>query len=274
MKDDLGNRLKTYEGQESDRRFMPLLPIMARLDGRAFHSFCRGLEKPFDKYFRGMMSEVTQFLVKETNALVGYTQSDEISLVWYSDDYYSQMFFDGRVAKMTSILAGLAAVKFNRLLPDYLPFKAHLMPVFDCRVWQVPNQTEAANVFIWREMDATRNSVTLAAQTHFSHKELMGKNSGAMQEMLFSQHNVNWNDYAAEFKRGLWIRKTRVTRPFTATEIEKLPAKHKARTNPELQVERWKIGKLDMPPFRKVTNREAVIFDGAEPLTAGDESND
>ena len=268
MKDDFGQRMKQYEGLESDRRFMPLLPIMARLDGKSFHSFCRGLEKPFDKYFREIMTEVTKYLVKATGALVGYTQSDEISLVWYSDKYESQVFFDGRIAKMTSVLAAMASSKFNRLLPDYLPFKAHLMPLFDCRVWQVPNQTEAANVFLWREMDAVRNSVALAAQSQFSHKELFGKSCEVMKDMLLTR-GIDWGKYPDEFKRGVWIRKTRVTRPFTTTEINKLPPKHQARTNPDLQVERWEIQTLEMPLFQAVMNRGAVIFDGAKPKVGG-----
>ena len=103
--DDFGDRMKLYEGAESSRRLMPLLPIMARLDGRSFHSFCRGLNRPFDERFKSLMVSVTKFLVEETNAVVGYRQSDESSLCWYSDNIKSQVFFDGRIQKMCSILA-------------------------------------------------------------------------------------------------------------------------------------------------------------------------
>lgn len=272
MKDAMGDRLKQYEGAESDRRLMPRLPILARLDGRAFHSFCRGLKKPFDEAFHLLMVAVTTHLVDETVALVGYTQSDEISLVWYSDDPKSQVFFDGRVQKMTSILAAMASVEINRLLSDYLPAKAHLRPVMDCRVWQVPTLDEVANTFLWRENDASRNSINAAGQAHFSHSELQGKNTKQVQEMLFQEWGVNWNDYPAWAKRGTWVRRVRVTRPFTSEEIEKLPLKHAARTNPDLQVERWQIQRLDMPRFGSLTNRAEVLFTGSTPIAQGSKS--
>lgn len=266
MKDTaFSDRMKMYEGKESDRRFIPLLPIMARLDGRSFHSFCRGLERPFDRRYRDLMVAVTAFLVDETGALMGYTQSDEISLLWFSPDPKSQVFFDGRVMKMTSVLAAMASVEFNRRLPEFLPAKTHLKPVFDCRVWQVPNRAEAANVFLWRELDATRNSVSSAAQAHFSHKSLMGLDSAQMQERLFKEKGVNWNDYPPEFKRGVWVQRRRVERVFTTDEIDRLPPKHAARTNPDLKVERWEIQTIPMPPVRRTANREEVIFEGAEP---------
>lgn len=271
---DLGDRMKFYEGMEADRRFIPMLPTLARLDGRAFHSFCRGLEQPYDPRFRNLMVEVTQFLVEKTGACVGYTQSDEISLVWLASEFKEQIFFDGRIMKMTSTLAALATAKFNSLIPKYLPEKEHLMPMFDCRVWQVPNQIEAANTFLWRELDATKNSVSSAARTYFSHGSLIGLNSSQLQERLWNEKGINWNDYPAEFKRGVWIQRRVITKPFTAEEFDKLPPKHKARSNPDLVIERKKIQKLDMPPFRRVANREAVIFDGADPIPIAEEKGE
>ena len=273
-KSDIGDRMKLYEGMESDRRFIPLLPTLARLDGRAFHSFCRGLQRPFDQRFRDLMVEVTQFLVEKTGACIGYTQSDEISLVWLASEFKEQIFFDGRIMKMTSTLAALAATKFNSLIPKYLPEKKHLMPVFDCRVWQVPNQTEAANTFLWRELDATKNSVASAAHAYFSHSSLIGLNSSQLQERLWAEKGINWNDYPAGFKRGVWIQRRVITKPFTAEEIDSLPPKHKARSNLNLMIERKKIQMLDMPPFRRVANREAVIFEGADPIPMAEVSAD
>jgi len=257
----LGDRMKNYE---STSRFMPLLPIIARLDGKAFHSFCRGLAKPYDERLNRLMVAVTKFLVEETSARMGYTQSDEITLVWYSDNFESQVFFDGRIAKMLSILSAMTTMEFNRLLPTFIPEKAKLRPLFDCRVFQVPTLEEAANCFLWRERDATKNSISAAGQANFSHKQLLGKHGGMIQEMLF-QKGINWNDYPAFFKRGSFVQKRKVSRPFTTEEIAKLPAKHAARSNPELVVERSEIRILDMPPFSKVTNRAKVIFEGADP---------
>jgi len=260
-----GDRMKLYEGLEADRRLLPLAPVMARLDGRAFHTFTQGLDRPYDRRMVDIMRGTTQFLVAETQALIGYTQSDEISLVWYSPDIKSQIFFDGRISKMTSILAAICSVEFNRLLPGFLPENRGDSPVFDCRVWTVPTKMEAANTLLWREQDATRNSVSAAAQSMFSHKELQGKNTNFMQEMLFAA-GINWNDYPAFFKRGTWTQKRRVIRPFTTEEIEKLPAKHEARKNPGLTVERWNIQEINMPQFSRVANRVEVVFDGVDPV--------
>ncbi len=266
MNDDFGDRMKRYEGRESDRTFMPFLPTLARLDGRSFHTFCRGLEKPYDENFHSLMVEVTRFLMQEAVPLAGYTQSDEISLVWTSTAE-SQAFFNGRAQKMTSILAALASVEFNRLLPQYLPKKAHLRPVFDCRVWQVPTREEAANTFLWRENDASRNSVLAAGQAVFSHKELQGLGTKKVQEKLFQERNINWNDYPAWAKRGSWFRRRWQSRPFTTEDLEKLPPKHHARTNPHLFVGGTTVVREDMPRFGSVNNRAAVIFDAADPET-------
>jgi len=261
----IGDRMKFYERQAAGQRLMPLVPVLARLDGRAFHTFCKGLVKPYDENFHKLMVETSKFLVEETNALVAYTQSDEITLLWYSEDFKQQVFFDGRVQKMVSVLAGLATAQFNRLLPEYLSQKASMLPVFDCRVWTVPNKAEAANVFLWREQDATRNSVQLAGQAVYEHEELHERNQSDIQEMLHTK-GINWNDYPDWAKRGSWIRREKVTRPFTTEDIESLPEKHQARTNPDLQVERWETVVMYMPPFSKVINKEWVLFKRAVPL--------
>jgi len=263
--DNLGDRMKTYENVEAGRRFLPLLPICARIDGKCFSKFTKGLERPYDKRLTDLMCQTTAYLVEETQANIGYTQSDEISLVWYSHEYKSQIFFDGRIQKMTSVLAAMATAYFNKYLAQYLPEKAEQLPVFDCRVWQVPTLEEAANSLLWRELDATKNSISLAARHYYAHQELHGKTSDEMQEMLW-QKGVNWNEYPAFFKRGTFIQKYTVSRQFTAEEIDKLPEKHEARKNPDLQVERTEIRYVEMPPFSKVANRVDFIFYGAQPV--------
>lgn len=270
-KSSIGDRMKLYEGLEADRILMPLAPTLARLDGRAFHTFTRGLKRPFDDRMHRMMVETTRYLVEETGALVGYTQSDEISLAWKSDDIKSQILFDGRTMKMVSVLASMATARFNQILPDYIAEKTGRLPVFDCRVWNVPNEVEAANYFLWRDMDATRNSIQMAGQAVFSHRSLQGLNVDAIKDKLLVEKGINWNDYHPSFKRGTWIRKQRVVRPYTGKELEQLPAKHNARQNPNLMVERWNISELEMPPFRRVSNRVEVVFEGADPIERSDE---
>ncbi len=254
-----------YEGAEAGRRFMPLLPIVARIDGRSFSSFTRGMVRPYDRTMSDMMVETTKYLVHETNANVGYTQSDEISLAWHSTDYRSQVWFDGRIMKMTSQLAAQATLIFNRLVASKYPEYYDRMPTFDARVWQVPNRTEAANVFVWREWDATKNSITMAASHYYSHAELQGKNGAEKQEMLFKK-GVNWNDYPDFFKRGTYVQRRSTKRAFSVEELARLPEKHAARTNPSLLVERNDIAVLSLPIITTVSNREDVFFSGADPI--------
>ena len=267
MVDSLGDRMKMYEGMETERRFLPLLPICARMDGKGFSRFTRGLAQPFDPRLTELMRETTRYLVQETQACMGYTQSDEITLVWYSAESKSQIFFDRRIQKMTSVLASMTTSYFSSRLDESLPEKAGQCVFFDARVWQLPNKEEAANVFLWREFDATKNSVSMAARTLYSHAQLQKKTSSEMQEMLW-QKGVNWNDYPAAFKRGTYFQRRTVTRAFTSEERQKLPPKHAAHRNPDLMIERTEVRPLEMPPFSKVNNRVEVIFSGATPQLA------
>lgn len=263
--DSYGDRMKGYEMAEAGRHLMPLLPVMVRLDGRAFHSFCVGLTRPFDERLTKIMQETTRYLVKECNARIGYTQSDEISLVLHQDSFDSELYFAGRTQKIISTLAAEATLKFHKLVREHLPEKEDKTAVFDCRAWNVPNKTEAANTILWREQDATKNSISMAARHFYSHKALFNKNGSEMQEMLF-QKNVNWNDYPVSFKRGTYVQRKVNVRKFTTEELDKLPPMHSARTNPELTFERTDFQILNMPVFLHVSNREEVIFDGAKPV--------
>jgi len=263
--DSLGTRMKFYESMAMPKRLMPLLPVMIRLDGVAFHTFTKGLNRPYDLRLSKMMIETTKFLVKETNARIGYTQSDEISLLLYSNRHESQIYFDGKAAKIMSILAARTSLFFNSLLEDMIPEKANKVPVFDCRVWNVPNQTEVMNSFLWREQDATRNSISMAAQSMYSHTALHGKSSSEKQEMIF-QKGMNWNDYPTFFKRGSYVQRRQVERSFTLEELEKLPAKHAARTVPNLKIVRSDVFHLDLPPLSKIENYIDVLFNGTNPI--------
>lgn len=271
MSDDLGDRMKMYERAEAGRRLMPLLPVLARIDGRAFHSFTRGMNRPFDAAFSGAMLDTTIALVRETGACMGYTQSDEITLAWHSESIKSQIWFDGRVAKMTSQLAAQASVIFYRLTAERMPQYADRVPTFDARVWNVPNRTEGANTFLWREWDATKNSLSMAASAIHSAKELHGVNGSQKHDLLMTA-GINWNDFPAIFKRGAYVQRRTERVPFSAEELDRLPAKHEARKNPTLLVERSTVRALDMPPLGTVANRAEVIFEGAAPQVALEES--
>lgn len=263
--DKLGNMMKFYESQTCVERLLPLIPIVARLDGKGFSKFTKGLKRPYDERLSNLMIETTKYLVKETNANCGYTQSDEITLVWYSGDLESKVYFDGRVMKMISDLSAMASVFFNSKLSEYLPEKVGKLPRFDCRVFSVPTLDEAVNAFYWREKDATKNSISMAAQSFYSHKELMNKNSGQKQEMLF-QKGVNWNEYPSFFKKGTYVQRKRVFSKFSEEELSKLPPKHNARKDPNFVIERWVIDKVELSPLSKIKNKVDVIIYGQDPI--------
>ncbi len=266
-KDALGDRMKWYEERATNQTFMPMVPVIARLDGRSFHNFTKGLKRPYDEGMANLMVETTKFLVNETNARCGYTQSDEISLVWLAEEWGSEIFFAGKLQKMNSILSSMTSVFFNKNLATYLPEKANQSPLFDCRIFQVPSDVEAVNCLIWREKDATRNSVSMAAQANFSHRECQNKNRYQLQEMLFSK-GINWNDYPTFFKRGTYVRRKMISRQVTATELSELPAEHYLHKYKDLSVKRPVIVAEDFPPLTQIANRTEVILYKAEPILA------
>jgi tRNA(His) 5'-end guanylyltransferase len=261
--DGLGDRCKGFELSEASRRAMRGLPLLARLDGRAFHTFTRDLKRPYEHGMSVSMIETTRYLVQEMHALVGYTQSDEITLVWYQTSQSDSDFaFDGRFQKIASVLAGMASAKFCQLVAKHLPSKAHETPHFDCRVWQVPTLQDAADVFVWREDDATKNSITMAACAYYSDTELDGKPSAVKQEMLW-QKGVNWNDYPAFFKRGSYLQRRTYDKTLTDEERARIPEAH--RPPADATFKRTSVVELEMPPVRKIANLIEVLFERAEP---------
>jgi len=263
-KTPLGDRMKRYEKREAGRRLMPLVPACVRIDGKRFSRWTNGLARPYDERLSRAMIETTKRLVDETGAVIGYTQSDEISLVLFTSDPKQQLFLDGRLQKLASILASMTTAFFNAEVAQRIPERRDRPAIFDARVWSVPNRDEAANTLLWRERDATKNSLSMAAREHYSHGELMNRDGAQLHDLLHAV-GVNWNDYPAFFKRGTFVQRQRVGRPFSADEIAALPPKHAARSNPDLIVERTVLRELVMPPFGRVKNRTQVIFDAAAP---------
>ncbi len=235
-KDDFGNRMKMYE--KSSCTVLDLTkPVIARIDGKCFSSFTKGLARPYDERLTKLMQETTEYLVTTNNAFWAFTQSDEISLVLWLDDGERKANFAGRVQKYTSILAAQATVLFNSRLAEYIPEKSDRLPVFDCRIFNVPDEMEAMNALFWREKDAVKNSISMLARTKFSHKELKNQ-SGKMMIKMLSDEGVSWKDQPSFFTHGTHFHRTKILIPFTIEEIENLPERHEARTNPNLLVER------------------------------------
>ena len=211
------------------------------------------------------MVDTTKFLVKETNAIIGYTQSDEITLILYSGNMDSAIYNDGKKQKILSKLTGKTVSYFNErrkeLLPDH-----NKVANFDCRIFQVPNLHWATNSLLWRENDASKNSISMLAQSEFPHKELLGLNGNQMQDKLMTEKGINWNDLDVKFKRGTYVKRSVVTKAFTADELDTLPPGHNARRNPQLLIERSVIEVQDYPVFQKIKNKVGVVFNNEQPI--------
>jgi Uncharacterized conserved protein len=204
-KDSLGDRMKRYEAV-SQTKLMNRTPVIMRLDGKAFHTFTRGLEKPFDDRLNRAMSFTMQTLCEEIQgAQMGYTQSDEISILlqdWAT--FTTDGWYDYKTQKMVSVAASIATAVFNTA---YQHPKNTKLALFDARVFNVPFE-EVTNAFIWRQQDATRNSINSLAQAHFSHKELQGLNVSQVQDKLMLERGINWNDIETRYKRGTCVNRT------------------------------------------------------------------
>ena len=215
-RDDFGDRMKTYE-RLSESQLIPNLPIVVRLDGKSFSKYTSRLERPYDLKLIELMQNTCKHLMKIShNIKVAYQQSDEITLI-ISNDYDNPVEYSGRVQKLCSILAAECSVYFAThayILENAL----HDHPVFDCRIFNVPDWVEASNAVLWREQDATKNSIQLAGQSNFSHKEMQGLKNNQVQEKLLLEKNINWNDYPASFKRGSYIKREKYSDPNLNTE--------------------------------------------------------
>lgn len=212
---DLGERMKKYEFVTRNYLICKT-PVIVRIDGKAFHTFTKGLEKPYDIDFMRLMQNTTLELCKEvTGCKLGYTQSDEISLLltdW--DNNETQAWFQNNLSKIISITSSIATLKFNSLIEEkleYLNFNykfsgKRFKALFDSRAFNLPKE-EVCNYFIWRQQDATRNAIQSAGQFEFSQKELLNKSCNQIQEMLWNKKNINFNDYPTDFKRGSCVIK-------------------------------------------------------------------
>ena len=225
LRDNLGTRMKEFYETIPKTRLMRRCPVAIRIDGKAFHTFTRGFNKPFDEVLVKSMQRTMKYLCENIQGCVfGYTQSDEITLILL--DYQTldtDAWFDYEVQKMCSIAASMATMAFNKFFTEFayevrpdgvrLPdpqeadYKSILYKaaekgaMFDARVFNIPKE-EVTNLVYWRQLDAARNSVQMVGQANFSHKELQGKSCNMIQDMLMIQKGINWNDFPTYLKRG------------------------------------------------------------------------
>jgi tRNA(His) guanylyltransferase len=228
MKDSLGDRMKGYE--DAYRIALPRrVPVIVRVDGKAFHTWTRGLNKPFDEWLEEAMNRCALKLCEEIQgAKLAYIQSDEISvLINNYTKLESSAWFDNNLQKMVSISASVAAATMWDMALGYKDAPKY-PAYFDSRVFLLPEH-DVANYFLWRQQDATRNSIQMLARSLYSHKELYKKNTSQLQEMCF-QKGSNWNDLPTARKRGRCVYRENLIDP------ELKPIRHKWTVDNEIPI--------------------------------------
>ena len=234
VKDELGMRMKEFYEEVPKTRLVRRMPVAIRIDGKAFHTFTRGFQKPFDEILVKSMQDTMKYLCENIQGCVlGYTQSDEITLILVDyQNLNSCAWFDYEVQKMCSIASSMATMAFNKFFTKNVNYfemthehddtineycttlvnAAEKGAMFDARCFNIPKE-EVCNLIYWRQLDATRNSIQMVGQANFSHKELQKKSCNMIQEMLFAEKGINWNDYPTYLKRGSCCIKTTIQNP-------------------------------------------------------------
>jgi tRNA(His) 5'-end guanylyltransferase len=242
-RDVIGSRFKWIE-KTYEHTLQPRQPLVVRLDGNAFHTLTRSAQKPYDPQFAHCMRVTTAALVHHFHASCGYTQSDEISIVFdvgASDkndhDYENieaSLPYNGRINKLLTVMASKAGAVFNQTFmrtiagpnpgiwtDDHLK----LLPCFDARVaGQFSDYTDVYENLMWRQNDAFKNAATMAACCHFSPRELHQVGTYRKIDML-AERGVNFDEFPEHFKRGVFIRKVKVRAP--VDDLQHIPEEHR-----------------------------------------------
>lgn len=226
--DDLGTRMKEFYEKPYQTKLTRRIPVAIRIDGKAFHTFTRGFQKPFDPILMKAMQCTMKYLCENIQGCIfGYSQSDEITLILIDyQKFTSSAWFDYEIQKMCSISASMATMAFNKFFTKNVNYfemthehddtineycttlvnAAEKGAMFDARCFNIPKE-EVCNLVYWRQLDATRNSIQMVGQANFSHNELQGKSCNMIQDMLLTQKDINWNDFPVPCKRGTACRK-------------------------------------------------------------------
>lgn len=262
VRDNIGIRMKGYE-QVTKYGLIRRMPVAIRIDGKAFHTFTRGMKKPFDDILIKSMQDTMQYLCKNIQGCVlGYTQSDEITLILIDyKELNTSAWFDNEIQKICSVSASMATMAFNRAFAKNVDeWGRSVFPswddggtnekidkslvklnevyqkaiekgaLFDSRCFNIPKE-EVTNLIYWRQLDATRNSIQMVAQANFSHKELQGLSCNMLQNKLLTEKDINWNNLPTIYKRGSCCVKN--TYPLTWQESIKKDVRIRDWNQPE-----------------------------------------
>lgn len=248
--DDLGNTQKRYESITTNYRLMPNAPIIARMDGRAFHTLTRNANKPFDYNIIYAMRNTAKELAKEYNADLAYCQSDEITLAWKKLD-----MFDLKIQKLCSSLSASTSVIFYKEITKTDFDIDDTIPTFDCRIWNMPNLEEVTMNLLWRQWDAYKNSVSMVAHSMFSNTQLHGLNTKNKIELL-AENGFDWHSLESHLKRGSFFKKFKVEMYLTDEELSKIPELYR----PSGPVIRSIIDEFEVGSLMQVEDKVALLF--------------
>lgn len=240
--DDFGNRMKAYEASVRAAPVNPGTPIIARLDGKGFSKFTKRLIRPYDVRLSSLMVSMTEYLMQTFGAKIGYTQSDEITLVWYSE--VSEYLYGGRLQKFDSLLASAAGAFFNTNAPHFL--KDDLpggLALFDCRTFTVPNLMEARNAVLWRMFDCKKNAISMAACHHLGHKKCMNKN-GEDKVCMLEEAGIRFDDYPEAFRKGTLLSLQMSEAELDEEQLQAIPEAHRPAPGTKVQRSRIVVDKL------------------------------
>ena len=247
-KSSLGDRIKSYE-QTFNFKYPIKLPLILRFDGVHFHSMVKkwNCDKPFDNRLVKAMQETALTLCKSIpGAQLAYVQSDEITILIRDDmKYQTEPVYGKKVNKLMSVLSARAANAFNfSFFKDVSNVPFNHLAEFDCRGFIVPEQ-DILNSILWRQQDATRNSIQMLGRAHFSHKQLTNKSTNEIQEMLWQEKRINFNNIHTHLKRGACIIKKEKEMP-----LKKYIDGNLVDTNENVTRSVW-ITDLNIPIFSK-----------------------
>lgn len=261
--DQLGDDIKAAEAEESERRVGPGEFMVVRIDGMNFSKFTSEMEKPYDEKMANAMRVTCRRLVEQYSPVLGYVQSDEITLVF---DPEQNMPFDGRLQKSCGAMAGQGSSYF--MVEGFEHFRELTLrkaPAFEGRANGYPSLTAAMNV-VWRELDARRNAATGAGRKNFTQKELAGKSPTQIKAMLATEGVDFYTAYPSYFRRGSIFRRREVEQPLSEETLASIPEKYREQKRGEV-VRRSMVVELDIhPPLYAIGNLEGFLFDDEEPV--------
>jgi tRNA(His) guanylyltransferase len=232
FKDDFGDRMKSYESVYTSQKVDSNQFLCVRIDGKRFSRYTKGFEKPFDPVLTDLFRDVTQIIMEKTDAWIGYTQSDEVTLVYKLGDKATEYIFGGKTSKINSILASMFTANFNYLFQTRYPsfFANKGLALFDCRSWSVPSYDEVVNTILWRVQDCKRNSVSSLMRHTCGHKRMQNLSVSQMIDVMQMEADVDWWDLNADWSHGILLAKVYETSEINDEVWKKIPDSKKPET--------------------------------------------